>query len=192
MPCPYTGEIMKLLAVCVGLPAEVEHEGKTVLTGIFKKPAAGRVMLRRHNLDGDRQADLENHGGENKAAYAYESENYPFWQEQLGRDDFTWGQFGENFTVEGMTEDTVEIGDVYRIGTAAVQVTQPRLPCFKLGIRLGDPAFPKRFLEAGWLGFYLRVVEEGEVGAGDEISLVESWENSLSVRRVWALAYGIE
>jgi len=181
---------MKLLAVCVGLPIEVEHDGKTVSTGIFKKPVAGRVMLRRGNLDGDRQADLENHGGEFKAAYAYPHEHYPFWQEQLGRNDFTWSQFGENFTVEGFIEESVLIGDVYRIGGAVVQVTQPRQPCFKLGIKMADPAFPRKFLASGKLGFYLRVVQEGEVGAGDPIKLVLRGKNGISVRRVWELVYG--
>ncbi|MFH1070390.1 MAG: MOSC domain-containing protein [Candidatus Glassbacteria bacterium] len=180
---------MKLLAVCAGLPVEIEHDGKTVSTGIFKKAVAGRVMLRRGNLDGDRQADLANHGGEFKAAYAYPHEHYAFWQHQLGRNDFTWGQFGENFTVEGLTEESVLIGDVYRIGGAVVQVTQPRVPCFKLGIKLADPAFPRKFLASGKLGFYLRVVQEGEVGAGDPIKLVLRGKTGISVRRVWELVY---
>ena len=184
-----TNTTMKLLAVCVGPPREVVIGGKPVMTGIYKKPAEGRVMLRRLNLDGDGQADPANHGGELKAVYAYPWENYAFWAEKLGRDDLKPGIFGENFAVEGMGEESVIIGDIYRIGGALVQVTDPRQPCFKLGHMLGDPSFPERFRAEGRPGFYLRVEQEGEVGAGDEITLVQRGECGISIRRLWELVY---
>src|SRR5215204_7170573 len=158
---------MKLLSVNVSPPAEVVHGGKTVTTGIFKEPVDGRVMLRTLNLDGDGQADLIGHGGIHKAAYAYSVENYEYWKRELGRTDFTFGQFGENFTVEGMLEDAVHIGDVFRVGDALVEVTQPRVPCYKLGLKMGLKGFEKKFLASCLVGFYLRVLEEGEVGVGD-------------------------
>ena len=159
---------MRLLSVNVSPPKEVLHGSETVETGIFKEPVAGRVMLRELNLDGDGQADLINHGGVHQAVYAYPIEHYDYWRRELGREDFGFGQFGENFTVEGMPEDEVHIGDVFRVGgDALVEVSQPRTPCFKLGIRMGLPRFPKLFLKSGRIGFFLRVLEEGEVGAGD-------------------------
>lgn len=179
----------KLLAVCVGMPREVIIAGKPVMTGIYKKPTEGRVRLRRHNLEGDGQADPDNHGGELKAAYAYPWEHYAFWAEKLGRDDLGPGKFGENFSVMGLSEESVIIGDIYRLGGAMVQVTDPRLPCFKLGHKLGDPAFPERFRAEGRLGFYMRVEQEGEVGAGDEIILLERGKCGISIRRLWELVY---
>ncbi|MGH7563069.1 MAG: MOSC domain-containing protein, partial [Gemmatimonadota bacterium] len=143
----------QLLSVNVSLPRPVEHEHETVWTGIFKEPIAGRVALRRLNLDGDRQADLSVHGGVDKAVYAYPVEHYDHWRRELGR-DLPFGQFGENFTVSGMLEASTSIGDVYLIGTAVVQVTQPRTPCFKLGIRMGDRRFLRPFLASGRTGFY--------------------------------------
>jgi len=128
--------MMKLLSVNVSQPKEVEHNGKTVTTGIFKEPVTGRVIVRKLNLDGDGQADLKHHGGEHKAVYAYPFEHYAFWRGELDRDDLTPGQFGENFTVEGMLEDEVHIGDVFRVGKALVQVTQPRVPCSKIGLKM--------------------------------------------------------
>ena len=139
---------MRLLSVNVSQAKEVPYQGKTVTTGIFKEPVGGRVMLRSLNLEGDGQADRNVHGGINKAVYAYPNEHYEYWSRELGRTDFTFGQFGENFTVSGMLEDAVRIGDVFRIGSALVEVTQPRAPCFKLGIRMGMESFPTTFMSS--------------------------------------------
>src|SRR3954470_17197009 len=177
---------MQFVSVNVSLPRPVEFRGQTVSTSIFKEPVAGRVLVRRMSLEGDWQADLRSHGGLNKAVYAYPLEHYAPWSQELGRDDLRPGQFGENLTVEGLTEDTARLGDVLRVGGALLQVTQPRIPCFKLGIKMGDPAFPRRFLASGRTGFYLRVLEEGEVGAGDSVELVER-ADSLAVRGLWHL-----
>ena len=179
----------RLLSVNVSLPKPVEHDGKIVWTGIFKEPVPGRVALRRLNLEGDRQADLTVHGGVDKAVYAYPVEHYDHWRRGLERELSSCGQFGENFTVSGMLESSTSIGDVYRIGTAVVQVTQPRTPCFKLGIRMGDRRFLRPFLASGRTGFYLRVLEEGEVGAGDEIELVRADPSGLTVAELLRLAY---
>jgi len=180
---------MKLLSVNVSLPREVPHGRKTVSTGIFKEPVEGRVMLRKTNLDGDGQADLENHGGVDRAAYAYSIENYDHWRRELGRDGFAFGQFGENFTVKGMVEDGIHIGDVFRVGDALVEVSQPRPPCFKLGIKMGMAGFPKQFLASGRVGFYLRVLEEGEVGAGDVFERVKSDLERITVREMSRLLF---
>jgi MOSC domain-containing protein YiiM len=180
---------MKLISVNVGKPRPVAHEGRVVSTGIFKEPVAGPVFLRRLNLDGDGQADLRVHGGTDKAVYVYPFEHYAFWAGELGRDDFAHGQFGENFTITGWLEDTVCIGDEFRIGAARVQVTQPRSPCFKLGIRMGDDQFPARFAAANRTGFYLRVLQEGRVSAGDAIERVAHDAGSLSVRDVFRLRH---
>ena len=180
---------MNLISVNVGLPREITHGGQTVTTGIFKAPVAGAVFLRRLNLDGDGQADLRVHGGPDKAVYAYPFEHYAFWARELGRDGFPYGQFGENFTVEGLLEDAVNIGDVFRIGEARVQVTQPRSPCFKLGIRMGDENFPARFAAANRTGFYLCVLEEGMVKAGDAIYLVERAAGSMNVCEIFRLRH---
>jgi MOSC domain-containing protein YiiM len=159
-------------------------DGETVPTGIYKEPVGGRVMLRTLNLEGDRQADLQNHGGVYQAAYFYGREHYDHWARELGRDDLPFGQFGENLTVEGMLEGQVHIGDVFRVGGAVVQVTQPRIPCFKLAHKMGLPSFPKAFLASGRVGFYARVLEEGEVGVGDAIERVAADPEQLSVREV--------
>jgi len=180
---------MRLLSVNVSHPREVAHGRKKVRTGIFKEPVAGRVVLRALNLDGDGQADLVNHGGVHRAAYAYPVENYDHWGRELGRDDLSFGQFGENFTVEGMTEDDIHIGDLFRVGEALVEVSQPRPPCFKLGIKMAMPGFPKLFLASGRVGFYLRVLEEGEVGAGDEIERVRRDPERLTVRETSHLLF---
>jgi len=180
---------MKLLSVNVSQPKEIIHNGKPVMTGIFKVPVQGRVMLHELNLDGDRQADLRAHGGPYKAVYAYPYEHYATWASELNRDDFTYGQFGENFTVEGMTEDEVHIGDVFRIGTAFVEVTQPRVPCFKLEHKMDIPGFIKPFLKSERTGFYLKVLEEGEVGAGDDIERVQLGAGQMSVRQIHHLLY---
>jgi len=180
----------RVVSVIVSPPKPVPYPGQTFPTSILKEPAAGRVRVRRLSLDGDWPADLRYHGGQNKAVYAYPFEHYPTWSRELGRDDLRPGQFGENLTVEGMVEDTVNLGDVYRFGSAVLQVSQSRTPCFKLGIRMGSPAFIKTFLESGRLGFYLRVVEEGEVGAGDAVELVERHPAGLTVRHLWHVVHG--
>jgi len=180
---------MKLLSVNVARPREVPSQEGIVTTGIFKVPISGRVMLREMNLDGDGQADLQNHGGRYQAVYAYTYENYHYWARELERDDFRMGQFGENLTVESMPEDGVSIGDVFRIGAAIVQVTQPRIPCYKLALKMGSPEFPKLFLESGRVGFYLRVVAPGEVGAGDPVEPLERAPERLTVLEVIRLAF---
>lgn len=180
---------MKLISVNIGMPRPVPHEGRVVSTGIFKEPVAGPVFLRRLNLDGDGQADLRVHGGADKAVYAYPFEHYAFWAGELGRDDFSHGQFGENFTIIGWLEDAVCIGDKFQIGAARLQVTQPRSPCFKLGIRMGDDQFPARFAAANRTGFYLRVLQEGRVSVGDAIERVECAAGSMTVREVFRLRH---
>ena len=163
---------MKIISLNVGRPRLVVWEGQSVSTGIYKAPVEGRVMLRTLNLDGDRQADLTVHGGRAKAAYVYPSEHYGFWRAELPDMELPWGMFGENFTAEGLDESSVNIGDRFRIGEAEVSVTQPRMPCHKLGIKFGRMDFLKKFLASGRTGFYLSVEREGEVGAGDEIELI--------------------
>ena len=158
---------MRVISVNVGFPRPVSGRGGMVMTGIFKDPVAGRVRVRRLNLEGDGQADLSVHGGPDKAVYAYPSEHYPFWRGELPGCELTWGAFGENLTTEGWWEDEVHLGDRFRIGTAEMVVTQPRMPCFKLGLRFGRDDVIARFLESGRPGFYLRVLAEGEVAAGD-------------------------
>ena len=187
--------LMKLLSVNVGRPkvvGYVDRRGreKTTDTAIFKDPVDSRVMLRATNLDGDGQADLNGHGGPNKAAYVYARENYDYWAMELGRTDFAAAsQFGENFTTEGMTDDIVAIGDTFRIGDALVQVTQPRVPCFKLGIRMGIEGFQKQFAASLRTGFYVRVLEEGMVGAGDIVVKQDEATIRMSVRDVMHLLY---
>jgi MOSC domain-containing protein YiiM len=177
---------MRLVSVNVSLPRPVEFRGRTVTTSIFKEPVGGRVFARRLSLEGDWQADLRSHGGLNKAVYAYPLEHYAWWSQELGRGDLRPGQFGENLTLEGLTEDTVHLGDIFRLGGALLQVTQPRYPCFKLGIKMGDPFFPRRFLASGRTGFYLRVLEEGELGAGDRVELAQR-ADGFTVRELWHL-----
>ncbi len=180
---------MELLSVNVSRPKEVQYKGRSVETGIFKEPVAGRTMLRTLNLDGDGQADLDNHGGPYRAAYAYTYENYEHWRSSLGLSELPFGRFGENLTVTDMPEDRIRIGDIFSVGDAVVQVTQPRPPCFKLGIRTGMPRFPKLFLASGRVGFYLRVLQEGLVGAGDQIALLEANDAGMTVREVVHLLY---
>lgn len=175
---------MKLLSVNVGLPRDVLWRGKTVRTSIWKSPIAGEVRVAAMNLDGDRQSDLTVHGGADKAVYVYPSEHYPHWREVLRSRDLAFGAFGENFTTEGLLETEVEIGDRFRAGTAEFVVTQPRMPCFKLGIRFDDPHVVKSFLESRRPGFYLRVLREGAVTAGDAIEVVERSRSGLRVTDV--------
>ncbi len=180
---------MKILSVNVSLPKEIRYRGKTVRTGIFKEPVKGRVKLRTLNLDGDGQADLIAHGGIYRAVYVYSVENYDYWKRELGRADFTFGQFGENFTVEGMLEDDTCIGDVFRVGSVQVEVTQPRPPCYKLAIKMGLATFPKLFLASGRVGFYFRVLQEGDVGAGDVLERIRSDSECMTVREINQLLY---
>ena len=172
---------MRVVSVNVGLPREVLWKRRIVSTGIFKEPVVGRVMVRRLNLDGDRQADLSVHGGPEKAIYVYPADYYHAWREELPEMDLPWAMFGENLTVEGLRDDTVHIGDQFRIGSALVAVTQPRMPCFKLALKFGRDDILERFLASGRTGFYLAVLEEGDVAAGDPIILVRHDENSISV-----------
>ena len=160
---------MKVVSVNVGEPREVLWRGKPITTAIFKEPVSGRVAVRTLNLDGDRQADLRVHGGPDKAVYAYPSEFYERWRRERAELDFPWGRFGENLTTEGLLDGEVSVGDRFRVGTAELVVTQPRLPCFKLGIAMGRDRFVTEFLERGLLGFYLSVAREGEIEAGDPI-----------------------
>jgi MOSC domain-containing protein YiiM len=171
---------MKLLSVNVGLPREIEFHGKFVRTSIFKSPASGQVRVATLNLEGDEQSDLSVHGGVHKAVYAYPSEHYAFWREEVPGLDLSWGAFGENFTTEGLLEE-VQIGDRLRVGTAEFAVTQPRMPCFKLGIRFGRPEIVKRFLRSGRSGFYLAVLQEGQVTAGDSIEVLARDEHGVTV-----------
>jgi len=177
---------MKVLSVNVSHPRAIRIGGRDVLTGIYKQPVAGRVGVRQHNLDGDAQADLRVHGGEYKAVYAYPFEHYAFWERELGR-SFTPGMFGENLTVGEATEETVCIGDTLRIGTAVLQITHPRMPCFKLANKFARPQFIKEFLLSGRSGYYLRVVEEGELGAGDKIEFVRRDPQGVTVRGLLGL-----
>jgi len=178
---------MKIISVNVGLPKLVLRNGEPVSTGIFKEPVAHRVRVRTLNLDGDRQADLNVHGGPEKAVYAYPHEHYPFWKRELPDMDLPLGMFGENFTTEGMLESEIHIGDRFRIGSAELMVTQPRMPCYKLGIRFGRTDMLKRFLVSERTGFYFSVLREGEVGAGDEVELIEKNTSGVSVLDVTRL-----
>lgn len=173
---------MKLLSVNVSPPREASYEGRTIRTGIFKAPVAGRVMVRRLNIEGDGQADLKVHGGPDMAVYAYPFAHYGYWERELGRRGLPFGQFGENLTLEGGSEITVRVGDVFRVGGAVLQATQPRIPCYKLALRMGeDSGFPLRFQDSGRMGFYLRVLEEGEVGAGDVLERLETDERAVTI-----------
>src|SRR5688572_6121617 len=171
----------KVVSVNVGQPRPVTYRGKTVQTGIWKFPVAGPVAIVGDNLVGDRQADLRVHGGRDKAIYGYPSEHYPWWRERLPGADLGWGAFGENLTVEGLREDEVRIGDRYRVGAAELMVTQPRTPCFKLGIRFNRPQLVKEFLRAERSGFYFAILQPGPIAAGDPITLVHTDAESLTV-----------
>lgn len=178
---------MKVVAVNVGMPREVLWNGRLVSTGIFKEPVAGRVAVRRLNLDGDRQADLSVHGGPDKAVYAYPAEYYQFWREQFPDMVLPWGMFGENLTVEGLVDSAVCIGDRYRVGSALLEVKQPRLPCYKLALKFQRDDILKRFLASEFTGFYFAVLEEGEVAAGDAITLVRRDESGIAVADITRL-----
>src|SRR5260221_851302 len=179
----------RLLSVNVGLPRDIGWKGRTVHTGIWKNPLRGRCRVGRLNLEGDGQGDLAGHGGEQRAVFVYQIESYRYWQEQLKRTDFVQGQFGENFTVEGLPDDAVCIGDRYQIGTALFEVTQPRVTCYRVGIRMNEPRMPALLTSSGRPGFYLRVLREGEVGAGDEIVKVGAAGALMNVAEINALLY---
>src|SRR5262249_25814783 len=179
----------RLLSVNVGLPRDIEWQGRTVHTAIWKDPVQGRRMVRRLNVDGDGQGDLGGHGGEQRAVFVYQIESYRHWEERLGRHDFTHGQFGENFTVEGLADDEVGIGDRFRIGTALFEVTQRRTTCYGVGIRRDEPQMAALLTSSGRPGFYFRVLEEGEISAGDPIVQVGRGPEGMSVAEVNALLY---
>lgn len=178
---------MKLLSVNVSLPRKVAYMGRPITTGIFKEPVEGRVMVRRLNLDGDRQADLSVHGGPDKAVYAYPAEHYDYWRGELPDMELPWGMFGENLTTEGLLEDQVNIGDRFRIGSTVLMVTQPRMPCYKLAVKFGRNDIIKRFLWSSRSGFYFSVLEESEVGAGDAIELISRDDNNVTVADITRL-----
>jgi MOSC domain-containing protein YiiM len=179
---------MQVVSVNVGLPRVHTWQRRFVRTAIFKDPVAGPVALRRLNLDGDAQADLTVHGGPDKAVYAYPAEHYPDWQAIVGR-DLAPGAFGENLTTEGLVEDQVCIGDEFRVGTARLVVTQPRMPCFKLGLRFGDPGMVKTFLRVGRPGIYFAVLDEGVVSPGDPVELVAEGVNRVPLTEMFVLMF---
>jgi MOSC domain-containing protein YiiM len=174
----------RVVSVNVGFPREVLWNLRKVSTGIFKEPVAGRVRVRRLGLVGDRQADLTVHGGPEKAVYAYPSEHYHYWRTELNR-PLPWGMFGENLTTEGLLEDAVHLGDKLRIGSAAMAVTRPRFPCYKLGIKFGSMNMVRRFQASGRSGFYLSVLEEGEIASGDEIEVISREESNPTISEVF-------
>jgi ferredoxin-NADP reductase/MOSC domain-containing protein YiiM len=182
-------QVGTLLSVNVGLPKDVPWQGRTVFTGVFKDPVKGPCRVRKLNVDGDGQGDLAGHGGEQRAVFVYQIDAYRYWERELGRDDFVYGQFGENFTVDGLSDDEVCIGDRYRIGTASFEVTQPRVTCYRVGIRMNDPRIPALLVTHHRPGFYFRVLEEGDVQAGDEIIKLAPGAEQMPVAEVDALLY---
>ena len=178
---------MKVVSVNTGLPREVTWHGRRVTTGIYKEPVEGRVALRTLNLDGDRQADLSVHGGKYKAVYCYPLEHYDYWRKELPGRELPMGMFGENFTSDGLLEDSVHLGDRFSVGSAEVMVTQPRMPCYKLGIRLQSDDMVRRVLASGRTGFYFAVQREGEVGAGDEIKVISRDKDAVPVSEITRL-----
>jgi MOSC domain-containing protein YiiM len=183
---------MKVLSVNVGLPRQVVSGDGAVTTGIYKSPVHRRIKVSKLNIEGDGQADLSVHGGPNKAVYAYPAEHYEFWRHEFPSLEMGWGMFGENLTLEGLLEDDAHIGDRFRIGTAVLMVTQPRLPCYKLGIRFGRDDMPERFFSSRRTGFYFAVVEEGELGEGDAVEPIYRDANQVSVADLLRLNYDHE
>ena len=179
----------RLLSISVGMPKDVPWQGRTVFTGVFKHAVAGARRVRKLNVDGDGQGDLGGHGGEQRAVFVYQTDSYRHWERELGRSDFVFGQFGENFTVDGLADDEVCIGDRYRIGTALFEVSQPRVTCYRVGLRMNDPRIPALLVSHRRPGFYLRVLEEGDVEAGDEIVKVASGPEQMTVVEVDGLLY---
>ncbi len=175
---------MKLLSLNVGLPRQMNFQNKLVTTGIFKEPVSGRVRLRKLNLDGDKQADLIVHGGADKAIYAYPEEHYNYWKKELPGMSLPWGMFGENFTTQGMFEETVNVGDQFQVGTAKVVATQPRMPCYKLGVKFGRMDIIKKFLASGLTGVYFKVMKEGDLEQGDEIKLIKKDQNKVTIKDI--------
>jgi MOSC domain-containing protein YiiM len=178
---------VQVISLNVALPRIVEYNGEPVATGIFKEPVTGPVILRTLNLDGDRQADLSVHGGMSKAVYAYPAEHYEFWEQELPDMTLPYGMFGENFTTEGLFENDVHVGDRFRVGQAELMVTEPRLPCYKLGIKFGRSDIIKRFLQSRRTGFYFAVTKEGEVKAGDEIALLSRDDHQIPIADITRL-----
>lgn len=183
---------MKILSVNVSLPRQIVHNGRSVSTGIYKSPIHRRVKVGRLNIEGDGQADLSVHGGPDKAVYAYPSEHYDYWQHELPGMELPWGMFGENLTLEGMLESDAYIGDRFRVGTAVLMVSQPRLPCYKLGIKFGWGEMPDRFLSSRHTGFYFAVVQEGDLREGDTVESIHHGANQISVTDLLRLNYDLE
>jgi MOSC domain-containing protein YiiM len=177
----------RIVSLNVGLPRKVFFNGQAVTTGIFKEPVEGHVMLRRLNLDGDKQADLTVHGGVDKAVYAYPVEHYDYWKKELPGKNLPLGMFGENFTTEGLLEDEVNIGDTLRISSAKLTVTQPRMPCYKLGVRFGGMDIVRRFMASGRTGIYFKVLEEGQVKTGDKIKIIRRDKNNVTVSDIFSM-----
>src|SRR5215210_551766 len=186
---PAADPVGTLISVNVGMPKDVSWQGKTVFTGVFKHPVTGPRRVRKLNVDGDGQGDRAGHGGEQRAVFVYQIGSYRYWEHELARSDFVYGQFGENFTVDGLGDDEVCIGDRYRIGSALFEVTQPRVTCYRVGVRLNDPRIPALLVSHRRPGFYFRVLEEGEVQAGDEIVKVAAGPEQMTVAEVDALLY---
>src|SRR5271163_3804379 len=178
-----------LLSVNVGLPQDIAWQGRVVHSAVWKTQVQGRRMVRRLNIDGDGQGDLAGHGGEHRAVFVYQLESYRYWQTELRRNDFTHGQFGENFTVDGLSDQEVCIGDRYRVGGALFEVTQPRVTCYRVGIRMNEPQMAALLVQRGRPGFYFRVLEEGEVEAGDEIVQVAAASERMTISEINALLY---
>src|ERR671918_2606855 len=177
----------KIVSLNIGLPRRVAFNGQVVTTGIFKEPTDGHVMIRRLNLDGDRQADLTVHGGVDKAVYSYAAEHYDYWRGELPSMNLPWGMFGENLTTQGLLEDNVNIGDTLQVGSAKLMVTQPRMPCYKLGVRFGRMDIVRRFMASGRSGIYFKVLQEGQVEAGDKIKIIRKDENNVTVKDIVSL-----
>src|SRR5690348_9435256 len=179
----------RLLSVNAGHPREIAWRGKTVFTSVWKAPVRGRLVVRRLNVDGDAQGDLHGHGGEHRAVFVYQTDSYRHWERELKRSDFTFGQFGENFTVEGLADGEVCVGDRYRIGGALFEVTQPRVTCYRVGIRMDEPRMAALLVAHQRPGFYFRVLQEGEVGAGDNIVKIAEGPERITVAEVDGLLY---
>lgn len=178
---------MKVLSVNVGLPRKILFNGQIITTAIFKDPVKGPISLRKLNLDGDKQADLTVHGGLDKAVYSYPSEHYDYWRKQFPNTDLVWGMFGENFTTEGLFEDAVNVGDQFQIGSAKLVATQPRMPCYKLGVRFGRMDVIRRFMASGRPGIYFKVLTEGEVQRDDKIKIIRRDKNNVTVKDIVSL-----
>src|SRR5262245_55308206 len=189
MPPHQDARVPVLLSVNVGMPRSVPWQGRTIYTGVWKVPVDGQVMARRLNIDGDGQGDQLGHGGEQRAVLVYQIQSYQHWGQHFGRDDLSYGQFGENLTVDGLPDDKVCIGDQYRIGEAVFEVTQPRVTCYRVGLRLGEPELPALMVSHHRPGFYMRVVREGHIQAGDFIIKVRTGPHALTVADIDALLY---